>query len=290
MRQPSCAFLTIADLSDYVHDDELAAAELRRRGWRVEALPWPEAHDWSAFDLVVIRSTWDYHRRPQQFLRALARIERSAGTLANSLAMVRWNIDKRYLAELQQWGVATVPTTFVDELGGREQLWRCFEAFETQDLILKPTIGASAHDTFRLRRADMARQWPRPARVLARRPLMVQPFMPSILEEGEYSLIYLQGAFSHAILKRPAPGDFRAQEEHGGRITAVEPPAALLAAGQQALEALPETPLYARADLVRDGKTVFRIMELELIEPSLYLRMDPAAPSRFADALQTLLE
>jgi glutathione synthase/RimK-type ligase-like ATP-grasp enzyme len=118
---------------------------------------------------------------------------------------------------------------------------------------------------------------------------MAQPFMPHIRSEGEYSLIYLNGAFSHAILKIPAAGDFRVQEEHGGLITAVEAGEALRRVGRRALHTLDETPLYARVDIVRHNAGDFRIMEFELIEPSLYLRMHPYAPRRLARALQIAL-
>ena len=120
--------------------------------------------------------------------------------------------------------------------------------------------------------------WPELRAVFNQRPYLAQPFMPHIRSEGEYSLIYFHGRYSHAILKTPAPGDFRVQEEYGGIITAVSPPTGLLLAGGRALAALDETPLYARVDLVRNDADDFLIMEFELIEPSLYLRMDPAAP------------
>jgi hypothetical protein len=122
----------------------------------------------------------------------------------------------------------------------------------------------------------------------ARRPLMMQPFERGIVEEGEYSLVYLNGALSHGILKVPKRGDFRVQEEHGSEIRRITPEPALLAAGEAAIAAVGQRLLYARADFVRSGDG-FRLMELELVEPSLYLRTDPAAPDRFADAVVSLL-
>jgi hypothetical protein len=117
---------------------------------------------------------------------------------------------------------------------------------------------------------------------------MIQPFEPAIVSEGEFSLLYFNGEFSHGILKVPKRGDFRVQEEHGSEIRSITPEPALLAAGNAAIRAIGKKLLYARADLVRHGNE-FRVMELELVEPALYLRMDPGAPDRFADAVIALI-
>ena len=285
MNTPSCAFLTIADMGDFVSDDELAATLLRERGWRVDLLPWDRPTDWSGYDLVVIRTTWDYHERPSRFLNMLGEIEQSGTTLHNPLSLVRWNLDKRYLRDLDAGGVPIVPTTFADRLAGRDELLAHFPNFDTEEIILKPPVNVNAFDTYHVTLAEVESLLPQLEAVFGKRPYMAQPFMPSIKSEGEFSLIYFNGAFSHAILKKPAGGDFRVQEEHGGIISAVTSEEALLKAGRRALDALEEMPLYARVDLVRHKEDDFRVMEFELIEPSLYLRMDPGAPKRFADAL-----
>ena len=289
MKMPSCAFLTIADMGDFVSDDDLAADLLRARGWLVDVLPWDQARDWSRYNLVIIRTTWDYFDRPARFLETLASIEGSGAMLRNSLALVRWNLDKHYLGDLESWNVPIVPTTFAERLSSREELVSHFLNFDTEELIIKPLISANAFDTYHLSCADFESFMPGLEAVFGSRPYMAQPFMPFIKSEGEYSLIYFIGQFSHAIIKTPTDGDFRVQEEHGGLITAVSPPQAALALGQNALDALDDVPLYARVDLVRLKEYDFRIMEFELIEPSLYLRMDPAAPGRFAEALTAVL-
>ena len=154
------------------------------------------------------------------------------------------------------------------------------------EAIVKPVVGASAVGVVRLDRRAASDRAAEVETYFAERAVMAQPLARAVLEEGEYSLIYLNGVHSHTILKTPKAGDFRAQEEHGSVIRAAEAEASLLEAGRQALEALPEVPLYARADFVRsnDGASHW-LMELELLEPSLYLRMDPGAPARFAAAL-----
>ena len=262
---------------------------LGERGWRIESLPWDAPVDWARFDLVVIRTTWDYHDRPQEFLDTMAAIARSGALLFNPLSLVRWNLNKLYLQDLYRRGVPIVPTRFADGLVEQAELAAHFETLGARELILKPVISASAFNTFHVTRNQQDTLWPELRAVFNQRPYLAQPFMPHIRSEGEYSLIYFHGRYSHAILKTPAPGDFRVQEEYGGIITAVSPPTGLLLAGGRALAALDETPLYARVDLVRNDADDFLIMEFELIEPSLYLRMDPAAPARFVDALQAAL-
>jgi hypothetical protein len=150
--------------------------------------------------------------------------------------------------------------------------------FGTNELIIKPTVSATAQDTFRL--ADFL---PEVARVFNGRPYIVQPFVPGIVSEGEYSLFFFNGLYSHTILKAPKLGDFRVQEEHGGIITAVTPEPDLLDTARAITNLIEPQPLYSRIDLVRD-EGEWLLMELELIEPALYFRMDEAAPLNFAKA------
>jgi glutathione synthase/RimK-type ligase-like ATP-grasp enzyme len=279
-----CAFLTLADPSGFVIDDELAHAPFRSLGWHVTAVPWTQTRvPWSGFDAVLIRSTWDYHRDPERFLGVLEDIGRAGVPLFNSLALVRWNLSKTYLHDLSARGVPTVPTLSRPALGHRD-----VEALFDQlgdELVLKPVVGANAEGAYRLRRDTWRAGAADVESYYARRALLAQPFARAVLDEGEHSLFYFDGSYSHGVLKTPAPGDFRVQEEHGARIRAVTPSAALLAAGDAVVATLPEVPLYARLDLVRSNSgDGFWIMELELVEPSMYLRMDPGAPRRFAEA------
>lgn len=281
-----CAFLTLVDAAGYVIDDELAYDPLRALGWRVEAVPWQQPGvSWGGFDAVVIRSPWDYQKDPLAFLAMLEEVERSGVPLFNGLDLVRWNLPKLYLRELASRGVPTVPTVWRDRLGTGD-LVRVFEVVEADEVVLKPVVGANADGAFRLDRCAGRERVSAVERYYARRPFMVQPFVHAVLEEGEYSLIYFDGEYSHGVLKAPMAADFRVQEEHGGHIRSVEADGALLAAGNAVLEALGELPLYARVDLVRSNEgSGFWLMELELIEPSLYLRLEPEAPGRFARAL-----
>jgi glutathione synthase/RimK-type ligase-like ATP-grasp enzyme len=152
-------------------------------------------------------------------------------------------------------------------------------------MVIKPVIGANGDKAFRIAPEDSPQRREMISACFGDRRAMVQKFMPMILTEGEFSLFFFNGEFSHAILKTPAEGEFRCQEEHGGDIQPVAPEPQLLIRAQQALEALPETLLYARVDLVRNDENDFLVMELELIEPSMYLRTEPGAPMRFARAI-----
>jgi len=279
-----CAFLTMASIADFLCDDDLAYGPFREHGWQVEPVDWKRRDvDWRHYDAVLIRSAWDYPSDPAAFLDVLAAIEASGTPLANSVALARWNLRKSYLHELAARGVCIVPT-----LAGRgtdtAPLARWRRELANDELVLKPLIGANAGHTHRIAPDINAADYARIAECFGDHDYLVQPFMRSVIEEGEYSLFYFGGACSHAILKTPKPEDFRVQEEHGGIIRTVAAGEALLEAGRATLAALPETPLYARADYVRHGGDRFALMELELIEPSLYLRMDAGAPARFARA------
>ena len=284
---PRCAFLTLEDPTGYVMDDDLAIAPLAKRGWQVETVPWNRPGvDWRRFERVILRSTWDYQDDPETFLAVLESIEASGVALDNPLDVVRWNLDKSYLRELAEQSVPTVPTHWLDRLAPG-QLGGLFDRLDCDELVVKPVLGANAGDAFWLDRQSVAVRAAEVESVFANKPLLAQPLVRSVLTEGEVSLVYFWGKLSHAVLKTPKGGDFRVQEEHGGRITLHDPEPSLRTLGEQILAGLERPPLYARVDCVRsdDPATPWWLMELELIEPSLYLRLHPEAPARFADAV-----
>ena len=285
-----CAFLTTDQLDGFVTDDERAHAPLAERGWHVEPVSWHRSEvDWSRFEAVVIRTPWDYHNDLDAFLTTLEHIDHSSARLENDLRLVQWNAHKTYLRDLEARGVPTIPTRWEHGFSAEGAARRLFDELDAAELVVKPTVGAGADDTFRLTPTDETTL--REAEgALSQCSYMAQPFVRSIVEEGEYSVFFFDGAYSHTILKIPASGDFRVQEEHGGLIRAVEAEPSLLDRARQALNALPSTPLYARVDLARTAQDTFALMELELIEPSLYFRTDPRAPARFADAFAARMQ
>jgi len=272
-------------LDGYVSDDELSIEPLAELGWDVRTVSWRDTSvDWNDFDVVVIRTTWDYQRDPAAFLDVLQRIESSDARLENSLDIVKWNLDKRYLRELDGKGVQIVPTIW-DVAYDEASLDKWLNQFGTNEIIVKPTVSATAEHTYRMREFE-----PALTDIFTERSFMVQPFIKNIVAEGEYSLFYFSGEYSHTILKAPKEADFRVQEEHGGIISAVEPTGLLLQAGRKAFDVITPTPLYARVDLVRDETDNFALMELELIEPALYFRMDDESPKRFAAAMNKIAQ
>ncbi|MDO9016324.1 MAG: hypothetical protein Q8S73_37380 [Deltaproteobacteria bacterium] len=285
----SVALLTLDDRSAYVIDDDLAIAELRARGHAVEEIPWRRRGvDWGAFDLVVIRTTWDYQHDLSAFFASLAAIEAAGTPLANAGALVRWNARKTYLRDLADRGVPIVPTRWGHDLSAAGLTALC-AASGDDGCVLKPTVSANAHDTFRLPRAVDPAVAAEVAARFADRDWMLQPFLRAIVDEGEFSVFYFDGAYSHAIVKRPKSGDFRVQEEHGGLITPLDADAALRADADRAMAALDAAPLQARVDLVRLDDGTLALMELEAIEPSLYFRTHPRAAANFADAVDRRL-
>jgi len=281
-----CAFLTLDDSAGYTVDDHLAIPPLARLGWSVDSIPWRQrAVNWSAYDAVVIRSTWDYAKDPDAFLGVLRAITHTGVRLFNSLHLVEWNLRKSYLRDLASRGVPVVPTVWRERLCTGD-LRGLLDGLGSDEIVVKPVISASAYGAFRVGTSTGARDIADIECFYADRALMAQPFLRAIPMEGEFSLFYFNGEHSHTTLKRPKPADFRVQEEHGGSSVATVAEPALLAAGERVLRALGEVPLYARVDFVRANDAHdFWLMELELIEPSMYLRMEANAPERFARAL-----
>ena len=256
---------------------ERMAAPLLAVSAKVEGRAWTDPGALAGFDRVLPLMVWGYHRGHAAWLAATRAWEAQGLPLWNPAPVLRWNADKRYLARLGAAGAPAVPTIHVERLDD-DALSAARARFGAERLVVKPAVSASAYRTLRLAPGDPLEGAPEGA-------AMIQPYLPSVETEGETSLVYLAGAFSHAIRKVARPGDFRVQPEWGGVISAVEPAPDERAAAAAVLAAIPEPLLYARIDLVRDEAGRPRLMEAELIEPDLYLGFDPEAPARFARAV-----
>ena len=278
------AFVTHARLPGLSADDLLAVEELRRRGVEVEPTVWDDpAVRWSAYDRVVIRSCWDYHRRLDEFLGWLDRMERERISLWNPAAVVRGNVDKAYLVDLAAAGLSVVPTVRL-ERGSAVDLAALLEERGWSEAVVKPSVSASAFRTGRIGRGAAAPAQGELNELLASSGALIQPFLAEIQTGGEWSLVFLGGEYSHAVRKRPRTGDFRVQQELGGSAELEIPAPALVEQARAVVAKIPGPWLYARVDGVEIGGA-FTLMELELIEPSLFLACDPRAPARFADAI-----
>ena len=261
---------------------DVEADALRLAGFEVEPLSWTEAGDLRAFDIVLPLVVWGYHLRFAEWLGLLDRMAApGAPPMINPPALLRWNSDKSYLEELAAKGVPTVPSRTVAALD--ERALAEARAEYGDELVIKPLVSAAADGTHRLRAGD-----PVPGAVLGKR-MMVQPFMPSIAATGEYSLIMFGGDFSHAIVKRPKPGDFRVQPHLGGSEAPCPPPPAAVELATAALAAAPAPATYARVDMIEDEAGTLRIMELELIEPALWLQHAPDGGAAFGEAVKAAI-
>jgi len=277
------ALLSMDNLDEFECYDSLLEYPMKELGWKTCEISWRDKQvDWNDFDAVIIRSPWDYQDHCDAFLLTLEKIEKSKAILANCLDLVKWNINKNYLRQLENDDVAIIPTLWHNHYS-ESILSDAFDFFEVEQLIIKPCISANADDTYRLNRKASNIDHSAMEKLFDDRDFMLQPFMTSIIEEGEYSLFFFNNKYSHSIIKKPQKGDFRVQEEHGGQLALIQPAEKLMTAAKQALAHLPHKTLYARLDFVRAADD-FLLMEAELIEPSLYFNMDADSPARFAQA------
>ena len=265
--------------------DAALASELTGRGHRVRAAAWNVAPltAFTSADLVVLRSNWDYHHDLRAFERWLGLVERSPAELQNPASLVRPHLHKSYLERLRQAGVRTPRTLTVSE-GPIEPTLAWIDDHELERLVVKPAWGASGHGVELVDRAEMRAWFGRWASAGDRRPMLVQEFVPEVAA-GEVALVYFGGDFSHALLRRPAAGDFRVNGGHGGTTVAlddVDP--ALIAFGTEVQAALPEPATYARIDVVSTEAGPI-VMEVEVNEPGLGLHLAPGSAARFATAL-----
>jgi glutathione synthase/RimK-type ligase-like ATP-grasp enzyme len=276
------ALVTCGALNGLDPDDELLLRPLKERGVQAEAAAWDDpAVDWAGYDLAVLRSTWDYATRLGEFLAWARRVPR----LANPVAAVEWNTDKRYLRELAAAGVPTTPTTWV-EPGGT------WEPADDGPLVVKPSVSAGSIDSGRYGPDERELAAAHVRRLTdAGRTVMVQPYLTGVDTAGETALVHLRGTYSHAIRKGalltgPDTGvDGLYREED---ISPREPSDAERAVAERVLDALPfdrADLLYVRVDLIPDAAGEPVLLEVELTEPSLFLAHDERAPARLADAI-----
>jgi glutathione synthase/RimK-type ligase-like ATP-grasp enzyme len=281
MPSPRIAIATCTGYADLKADDDLLSEALRTRGAKAVSATWDEENvDWNGFDLCLVRSTWDYHEKYAEFLAWTRQVE-TATELRNPADLIAWNSNKTYLRELAQQGIRTVPTAWVDR-GSDVELETILAEREWDEAVVKPVVDLGAKNLRRVRRGEGSDAL---ETVLRSHTAMVQPFLPSLEEQGETSLAFIAGELSHAVQKRPAAGDFRVQSIWGGTVEATEPEADQVDLAERTLSLLDEPPLYARVDLVTglDGEPC--LIELELIEPNLYLGSNPDAAARLADAV-----
>ncbi len=239
--------------------------------------------DWNSFDALLVRSIWDYHLHPNQFRQWLNTVESLQLPCWNSVSVLRWNHHKFYLRDLASRGIPVVPTLFFEQ--GATDAMNQVRRLQWKHLVVKPAVSASGYRThaFNADDSDAARIL---AEATAFGDFLVQPFLPDILHSGEVSIIFFNHHYSHAVLKRPGTGEFRVQAEYGGNQLPYQPDEAVIAQAQQVLDQSGHELLYARVDGIVTGNQ-FQLMELELIEPDLFLGAREGSEKLFVEAIVT---
>jgi len=277
-----CALLTINDLSNFESYDHLLIGPMQENGWDVSFIPWDKHNqNWNNFDLAIVRSTWNYQNHLDNFLDVLRVIDQSKPMLLNPLPLIEWNINKTYLEDLKKNGIPIIPSLFYENFE-IDEIWNSFNTFDSEKIIIKPMVGANADRIMILNKSDTIEKLKKTRDTYKDRPFILQPFINSIKKDGEVSLIFFNNEFSHALSKVPKIGDFRVQEEHGGTLKLLNKlDKKIINLCEKILHALPYYCFYARIDLVID-KGHPLLMEIEVIEPSLYFNLEPRSTDLFA--------
>lgn len=271
-------------LANILREDALLGEALTGLGLSFTRVAWnDDSVDWSRFRIAVIRSTWDYHENLVEFQDWLERVD-TLTTLCNPLQFVRWNMDKHYLADLSENGIPIVPSKFLEK-GQPVSLPEIVEETGWKQAIFKPCVSAAARETYRVDESNIADRQAVLSSLLERESLIFQPFMQNVVSKGEDTLMVFGDTFTHAVRKTPKQGDFRVQDDHGGSVRSIEPEPEQVELALRAMKSRGFKLAYGRVDMVRDDEDRWRVMELEAIEPELWLRFCPEAARPFAAAI-----
>ncbi len=288
-RLPSFVSWEVPNLGVLFEEDNLLLHGFHMQGFEAQSVVWNHSDiDWDQFDVALIRSTWDYLDEQEQFLHVLSQIEDSSCRLFNPLAAVRWNIDKRYLFDLEKWGLPIIPTYLASHVE-IDTLHRLFVEAQVQTVILKPTIGLGGSHSYRVPVDGLHHTLTALSANQPQREYLIQPFIEGIVTEGEWSFIYFNRQLSHVLLKKPAPNDYRVQGIYGGTVQSVEPLAHDLLQAEAVIAKLPFDILYARLDFVRVGSHL-SVIEIELIEPIFSFNLVPESIVRLVNAIRVKFE
>lgn len=285
------AYVTYEDQGKYTsnveNEDQKLLHFLQNKGLDITEEIWSDPSvQWQQYDVAVLKSPWDYFDRIGEFYDWLRRIESLKVRLLNPIDIVLWNSDKHYLQDIAEAGLPVTPTLFIEK-GEIPDLMPFFEKFSSDKLIIKPSVSGGSKNTFKFTREDVTKLEPKIEELLQEEGFMVQPFLPQIQEEGEWSLLFFNGKFSHCLLKKAKAGDFRVQHYLGGTIHPQTPSPGLLESAQQYIDQFAKGCLHARVDGVMVNG-VFHLMELELIEPFLFLFTDENSYDNYYRGLSEL--
>ena len=275
-------------IQNILFEEQLLKSALENQGLTVDITYWNNpSYDWSKTRSLVFRTIWDYFERFDEFLLWLEEV-RHQTQLINSYDLVKWNIDKHYLKELSEKGIKIVPTYFAKK-NSKRNLAEIIELQQWKDVVIKPAISASAYKTFKILEETVNSNEKLFKDLLNQRDMLVQPFINTIEKFGEASLMVIDGKFTHAILKKAKPGDFRVQDDFGGTVHDYVPTKKEIEFAEMVIEKCKAKPLYGRVDIVWDNEKNVYLSELEIIEPELWLRNYPKSAESIAEAVKIIL-
>ena len=275
-------------IANILKEEQLLKAALEKQGLSVEITYWDNpTYNWSATKAVIFRTIWDYFERFDEFWKWLQELNTKT-KLINSFDLIKWNIDKHYLKDLCNWGIETVPTYFADK-GCNIKLHEIAKTNQWKDLVIKPAISASAFKTYKILANEIQANEKLFNSLVQERDMLVQPYFQTITESGEASLMVFDGKYTHAILKKAQPGDFRVQDDFGGTVHNYMPTKAEINFAEKVFEACETKPIYGRVDIVWDNDKNFYLSELEIIEPELWIRNYPKCAEIIAEAVDKIL-
>ncbi|MGG6231296.1 ATP-grasp domain-containing protein [Tenacibaculum sp. SDUM215027] len=275
-------------IQNVLDEDNYVKVALKNQGLKVVRLSWDDAtFDWSTTKYVLFRSTWDYFDRFPEFSKWLNTVSNQT-TLLNSEKIIRWNIDKHYLQDLQQNGVHICESYFIEK-ETQSTLKELSKKYNLTEFVLKPCISGAARHTYKINSENITEYETVFSELIANEAMIIQPFQYKIVEKGEVSLMVMNGKFTHAVLKVAKPGDFRVQDDFGGSVHNYIPTKEEILFAENAVKACVELPIYARVDVFTDNNGKLAIAELELIEPELWFRTYPAAADELAKEIKQLI-
>lgn len=269
-------------------EQELLKSAFEAQGLKVDITYWDNpTYEWQETKSVLFRTIWDYFERFDEFWEWLEQVKTKT-RLINSYELIKWNIDKHYLKDISSWGIETVPTYFADK-GCNMKLHEIAKRNQWKDLVIKPAISASAFKTHKILANEIQANEKLFNSLVQERNMLVQPYFETITQLGEASLMVFDGKFTHAILKKAQPGDFRVQDDFGGTVHNYIPTKAEINFAEKVFETCKTKPLYGRVDIVWDNDKNFYLSELEIIEPELWIRNYPKCAERIAEAVDKIL-
>jgi len=259
------------------YEDRLVYHALAQKGLKALRLAWDDMlFDWSSTKSILFRSTWDYFDRFEEFSNWLEKVSKQT-LLLNSKNLIQWNIDKHYLLDLEEQGIHIAKSHFIEK-GASTTLAQLHDILKWDETVLKPCISGAARHTYRLSSkkdyegGNLKQHEQIFQKLINKEAMLLQPFQNNIVDKGEISMMLFCGKFSHAVLKKAKPGDFRVQDDFGGSVFNYTPTEAEIIFSEMVLKACSEKPIYARVDIFEDNHGQITLSELELIEPELWFR------------------